>query len=49
MITKEQFNEAAELIDIAACYGVPDDEAFKLYEECNQDIEELQNVLEEKF
>ena len=49
MITKEQFNEAAELIDVAACYGLSDDEAFTLYEECDQNIEALVDKLEERF
>jgi len=49
MITREQFNEAAELIDAAACYGLSDAEAFTLYEECDQDIEALVDKLEERF
>lgn len=49
MITKEQFNEVLEILDVTACYGISDENAFELYEESNQDIEELTNKLEKAY
>lgn len=49
MLTKELFEVALAIMEVAACYGIEDEEAFALYEECNGDIEEYTNRAEEEY